>query len=133
MTNRNATIISTALIVAAGFWIVGLIGLTKRVTISTGSCASSYAHYYIKPFIRDYFNCRRMTPCGTDERLDRYNAAVDTTQCLCENSQQNYAAISQIYDSELTTFLGPITNRPSVVTFRLAEIMCGMAREMGRQ
>lgn len=88
------------LIIIALILIVGFFGVSKRISLVEGSCGQNYKHYYIKPFIGDFFSCLTMRPCGSDVRFTEYDAKTYIIECLCKNIESNSNAIIDYYNKE---------------------------------
>lgn len=77
--------------------ILGWFGVSWQSTVGQGYCPQFYKHYAVKPYLHDWWECRRQQPCGVDEDVVRYNAHVEVVQCLCQQLQSNRVGISQYY------------------------------------
>ena len=108
-------ILFVMIIALVGAWLyLGWSGWAVRGTVGQSYCAQNYTHYLITPVLKNWWECRSKTPCGTDENLDRYNAKVRVIQCLCRNLSTNIGPILQFYKYDFS--LEPLFTGPSQTT-----------------
>lgn len=96
MSMNNPLVIIFPIIIAAGLFL-GFNGLQTSANTGTGICNQKYQKFIVPPFIKDWQECRRQRPCGTDNRFPEHNAKALALQCLCQDIEQNDALISELY------------------------------------
>jgi len=97
---KKSKIKKIVLIIFGLILIIGFFGVSKRITLTAGNCGQNYKHYYIKPFIGDFFSCLAMRPCGSNARFTRYDAKTYILECLCENVKADSSVIIDYYNKE---------------------------------
>ncbi len=109
--NRKYVVVIVSLVVFSVFLIVGLQGVSGEVTLQAGDCEKCYTHYYVEPFISDYFICMTTTPCGIAQEITIHNTKIDIIECLCKDIEKNHDVIIDYYNTELAK--RPFAERPS--------------------
>jgi hypothetical protein len=84
------------LIIVAVILIVGLFGISKKVTLRTGECEASYKYYTLEPFVSNFLSCITTIPCGSNQWFVIHNAKVSIIKCLCENVEINKNALAKL-------------------------------------
>jgi len=98
MVMKKKLILGLALLII--FWL-GFQGVNQKVCFEENTCKTCYDHYYIKPFIKVFFECSILgkEPCGIHEEVSIYNRKVELIHCLCENPEANNNIIFENYAS----------------------------------
>lgn len=86
------------------FIIIGITGITDHIFLEVNGCKQSYLHYYIAPYVRDYFECLNRTPCGVAPDITTHNAQVEILSCLCQDIVNNRDVIVHYYNNEMLRF-----------------------------
>jgi len=86
------------------FIIIGMIGITGEVILEVNECKQNYLQYYVEPYVKDYFECSFMSPCGVAPNIIKHNAQVDVLSCLCQDMENNGEIIVDYYNNEMTRF-----------------------------
>lgn len=86
------------------FIIIGLIGIASNVVLEVNECKQGYLHYYVTPYVKDYFECLNKIPCGVAPNITTHNAQVEILSCLCQDMINNKDVIVHYYKNEMLRF-----------------------------
>lgn len=86
------------------FLTIGVTGVASDVTLEVNECRQRYLHYYVEPYVKDYFECSFMSPCGVGQDVAIHNAQAEILSCLCQDIESNDGAITNYYNNEMTRF-----------------------------
>ena len=89
ISKSHKLIILSLIVAVIALFILGFFGISNEVILEAENCKENYIHYYVTPFISDYFECRIMSPCGTHQDVTIHNTKVRLLKCLCKDTRTN--------------------------------------------